>query len=121
MAANDQRGRKWSQPHSQCPLAWSQYGRKQPPAGPHNHDSDPVIGPLTWGFVARREGLEPPTARSVGCCTLSDWFAPVGSTLLTWGASSVASAPVRADRIVWMIIGMIRVGTTEHQTQNLVL
>jgi hypothetical protein len=27
--------------------------------------SDPVIGPLSWGLVARREGFEPPTARSV--------------------------------------------------------
>ncbi len=121
MAANDQRGRRWSQPHSQCPLAWSQYGRKQPPAGPHNHDSDPVIGPLTWGFVARREGLEPPTARSVGGCSASDWLAPEGSRLVGWGTLSVLLGLDGSGWVVWMIIGMITTRTAGHQMPNLVL
>jgi hypothetical protein len=62
--------------------------------------------PLTWGFVARREGLEPPTAGSVGGCSASGWSAPVGSRLLRLGMSSVQLGPGRANWIVWMTIGM---------------
>jgi hypothetical protein len=43
--------------------------------------------------MARREGFEPPTARSVAWCSTSDWSAPVGSGLLPLGASSVQMAP----------------------------
>jgi hypothetical protein len=39
MAANDQPGRRWSQPCAQCPLAWSQSGRSFGPSLP-----DPVSG-----------------------------------------------------------------------------
>src|SRR5215218_9332570 len=59
--------------------------------------------PLTWGFGARREGFEPPTARSVAWCSASVWSAPDGSGLLTLDASSVQTAPDGYRRIVWMI------------------
>ena len=71
------RGRRWSQPYAQCPLAWSQYGRRQRPAGPRNHDSAPMIGPLSCWLVARREGLEPPTARSVAIVRASPPVFPI--------------------------------------------
>jgi hypothetical protein len=66
--------------------------------------------PLTWGFGARREGFEPPTARSVAWCSASIWSAPDGSDLLMLEASSIWSDPDRSRRIVWMIKRMIRQG-----------
>jgi hypothetical protein len=57
---------------------------------------------------ARREGFEPPTARSVDWCSASVWSAPDGSGLLTLGASSVQTAPEGSCRIVWMIKRMIK-------------
>jgi hypothetical protein len=63
---------------------------------------------LTWGFGARREGFEPPTARSVDWCSASIWSATDGSGLLTLGASSVQTDPDRSRRIVWMIKRMIK-------------
>jgi hypothetical protein len=56
--------------------------------------------------VACREGFEPPTARSVGECSASDWLAPVGSSLVTWDASSVPLGSGGTGWIVWMTIGM---------------
>ena len=58
--------------------------------------------------MARREGFEPPTARSVAWCSVSIWSAPDGSGLLTLGASSVQTAPEGSCRIVWMIKRMIK-------------
>ncbi len=60
MAPNDQRGRRWSQPCAECPLAWSQYGRKQRSVGRHNHDSDPMAGPLSCGFGGAPRGTRTP-------------------------------------------------------------
>jgi hypothetical protein len=57
---------------------------------------------------ARREGLEPPTARSVGGCSASERSVLVGSALLAWEAPSVASGREGTARIARMIIGMIR-------------
>jgi hypothetical protein len=64
--------------------------------------------PLTWGFGARREGFEPPTARSVAWCSTSIWSAPDRSGLLRLDASSVQTDPVGSRRIVWMIKRMIK-------------
>jgi hypothetical protein len=50
--------------------------------------------------VARREGFEPPTARSVAWCSTSIWSAPDGSGLLTLEASSVWTDPDGSRRIV---------------------
>jgi hypothetical protein len=50
-----------------------------------------------------RDGLEPPTARSVGGWVPSDRPAPSESMLLTLGASPIASDPDGTRRIVWMI------------------
>ena len=58
--------------------------------------------------MARREGFEPPTARSVAWCSASTWTGPDGSGLLTLGASSIWSDPDRSRRIVWMIKRMIK-------------
>src|SRR4030095_6199122 len=58
--------------------------------------------------MARREGFEPPTARSVDWCSASVWSAPDGSGLVTLGASSVQTAPEGSCRIVWMIKRMIK-------------
>ena len=63
--------------------------------------------PVTCGY-ARREGFEPPTARSVAWCSASDWSTPDGSGLLTLGAPSVQTAPEGSRRIVWMIKRMIK-------------
>jgi hypothetical protein len=57
---------------------------------------------------ARREGFEPPTARSVAWCSASVWSAPDGSGLLTLGVSSIWSDPDGSRRIVWMIKRMIK-------------
>src|SRR4029453_1718693 len=64
--------------------------------------------PLTWADGARREGFEPPTARSVAWCSASIWSAPDGSGLLTLGGPSVQTAPDGYRRIVWMIKRMIK-------------
>src|SRR5512132_3488104 len=58
---------------------------------------------LTWADGARREGFEPPTARSVAWCSTSIWTDPDGSGLLTLDGSSVQTAPDGYRRIVWMI------------------
>jgi len=58
--------------------------------------------------MARCEGFEPPTARSVAWCSTSVWSAPDGSGLLTLEASSVQTDPDGSRRIVWMIKRMIR-------------
>jgi hypothetical protein len=58
--------------------------------------------------MARREGFEPPTARSVAWCSASIWSAPDGSGLLTLDASTIWSDPVGSRRIVWMINRMIK-------------
>jgi hypothetical protein len=60
------------------------------------------------GRCARREGFEPPTARSVAWCSASTWSAPDGSGLLRLGASSVQTDLDRSCRIVWMIKRMIK-------------
>jgi len=52
---------------------------------------------------ARREGFEPPTAKSVACCSTSIWSAPDGSSLLTLDALG----PDGHRRIAWVIIGMM--------------
>jgi len=62
----------------------------------------------TRSGCARREGFEPPTARSVAWCSASIWSAPDGSSLLTLDASSIWSDPVGSSRIVWMINRMIK-------------
>jgi hypothetical protein len=54
-------------------------------------------------MMARREGFEPPTARSVGWCSASIWSAPNGSGLLTLDGSSIWSDLDGTSRIVWMI------------------
>jgi hypothetical protein len=59
-------------------------------------------------LVARREGFEPPTARSVAWCSTSIWSAPDGSGLLTLDGSSVQTDPDGSRRIVWMIKRMIK-------------
>jgi hypothetical protein len=46
---------------------WSQLDDPTP-------SSDPVIGPLSCGLLAHREGFEPPTARSVGWWRSSPQF-----------------------------------------------
>jgi hypothetical protein len=46
---------------------WSQLDDPTP-------SSDPVTGPLSCGLLARREGFEPPTARSVGWWRSSPQF-----------------------------------------------
>jgi hypothetical protein len=61
-------------------------------------------------LVARREGFEPPTARSVAWCYASIWSAPDGSGLLTLDGLSIWSDPVGSRRIVWMINRMIKQG-----------
>jgi hypothetical protein len=48
-----------------------------------------MLLPVGLRNVARREGLESPTARSVGWCSASDWLAAVGSRLVGWGTLSV--------------------------------
>jgi hypothetical protein len=48
-------------------------------------------------------------------------MAPVGLGLVTWDVSSVLLGSGGFGWVVWMIIGMIRLGTTDHQTANLVL
>jgi hypothetical protein len=58
--------------------------------------------------AARREGFEPPTARSVAWCSASIWSAPDGSGLLTLDGSSIWSDLDRSRRIVWMIKRMIK-------------
>jgi hypothetical protein len=55
------------------------------------------------GEMPPRDGLEPPTARSVGGWVPSDRPAPSESMLLTLGASPIASDPDGTRRIVWMI------------------
>ena len=73
---------------------------------------------------ARREGFEPPTARSVGWCSASIWSAPDGSGLLTLSASSVQTDPGGSCRIVRMIKQSRRQaepGRVEHRIQRLVL
>jgi hypothetical protein len=62
---------------------------------------------VTCGY-ARREGFEPPTARSVARCFASIWSAPDGSGLLMLGASSVQTDREGSRRIVWMIKRMIK-------------
>jgi hypothetical protein len=49
---------------------------------------------------ARREGFEPPTARSVAWWSTSDWSAPVGSDLLRLDASSIQTDREGTRRIV---------------------
>jgi len=61
-------------------------------------------------MVARREGFEPPTARSVAWCSTSIWSAPDRSGLLTLDAPSIWTDPVGSRRIVWMIRRMIKQG-----------
>jgi hypothetical protein len=93
-------------------------GRKRDPAGRRIWkivDRTPAIraaktrnmGPDLQVY-ARREGFEPPTARSVDWCSASVWSASDGSGLLTLGASSVQTAPEGSCRIVWMIKRMIK-------------
>jgi hypothetical protein len=60
------------------------------------------------GRCARREGFEPPTARSVAWCSASVWSAPDGAGLLTLDGPSVKTAPDGYRRIVWMIKRMIK-------------
>jgi hypothetical protein len=62
----------------------------------------------TRSGCARREGFEPPTARSVAWCSASIWSAPAGSGLLTLDGSSIWSDPDGSRRIVWMINRMIK-------------
>ena len=59
-------------------------------------------------------GFEPTTFRLRVGCSASAWMAPDGSGLLTLDAPSVQMAPDGYRRIVWMIIGMIKV----HPTQD---
>jgi hypothetical protein len=66
--------------------------------------------PSDLGLVARREGFEPPTARSVAWCSASIWSAPDRSGLLTSDGSSIWSDPEGSRRIVWMINRMIKQG-----------
>ena len=56
---------------------------------------------LTWGFVARREGLEPPTARSVGWCSTSTQCARVLSVQLRSDAKSSQTARVLSGAGWW--------------------
>src|ERR687897_748264 len=51
--------------------------------------------------MARREGFDPPTARSVAWCSASIWSAPDGSSLLTLDRSSIWLDPDRSlsDRL----------------------
>jgi hypothetical protein len=65
--------------------------------------------------MARREGFEPPTARSVAWCSASVWTAPDGSGLLTLDGSSIWSDLDRSRRIVWMINRMIKALSTEDR------
>jgi hypothetical protein len=69
-----------------------------------------VAWAVDLGRCARREGSEPPTARSVAWCSASIWSAPDGSGLLTLEASSIWSDPVGSRRIVWMIKPRIKQG-----------
>src|SRR5919198_4071914 len=66
--------------------------------------------------LARGEGFEPPTARSVAWCSASIWSAPDGSGLLTLGGPSVQTAPDGSRRIVWMIIGMVKAHSNGYRT-----
>src|SRR4029453_12748977 len=59
-------------------------------------------------MVARREGFEPPTARSVAWCSASIWTDPDRSGLLRLDAPSIQTAPEGSRRIVWMINRMIK-------------
>src|SRR5215218_9126713 len=104
-------------------------GRKCDPAGPRIWkivDRAPAIraaktrnmGP-DLQVCARREGFEPPTARSVDWCSASVWSAPDGSRLLRLGPSSVQTDPDGSRRIVWMIKRMIkRRGAESSVTQT---
>jgi hypothetical protein len=93
-------------------------GGKRDPAGPRIGkivDRAPARRAAKTGNMgpdlqvcARREGFEPPTARSVARCSASIWSAPDGSGLLTLDASSVQTAPDGSRRIVWMIKRMIK-------------
>ena len=58
--------------------------------------------------MARREGFEPPTARSVAWCSASIWSAPDRSGLLTLEDSSIPTDREGSCRIVWMIKRMIK-------------
>jgi hypothetical protein len=60
--------------------------------------------------MARREGFESPTARSVAWCSASIWSAPDGTGLLTLDGSSIQTDPVGFRQIVWMISRMIKQG-----------
>jgi hypothetical protein len=51
-------------------------------------------GHLTWTVGARREGFEPPTARSVGWCSTSRQYASVLLVLLRSAAESSQTARV---------------------------
>ena len=93
-------------------------GRKRDPAGRRIWkivDRTPAIraaktrnmGPDLQVY-ARREGFEPPTARSVAWCSASLWSAPDGNGLLTLDGSSVQTDPDGSRRIVWMIKRMIK-------------
>src|SRR5215218_1634717 len=58
------------------------------------------------------------TTRSVAWCSMSTWSGPDGPGLLTLAASSVQTASVGSRRIVWMIIGMIKVHPTDNRMRS---
>jgi hypothetical protein len=76
------------------------------------HTLRALAQPSPWNQQVRREGFEPPTARSVAWCSASIWMAPDGSGLLTLEASSVQTDPVGSSRIIWMIKRIIKPAAT---------
>jgi hypothetical protein len=93
--------RPCSQPRFRCGCGHRQNRHPHPQVPWPRHDTG-------GNRMARREGFEPPTARSVAWCSASIWSAPDRSSLLRLDASSIWTDPEGSRRIVWMIKRMIK-------------
>lgn len=88
-------------PHAGQPMSGSSRGispRTPENPGPPGIKQSKRPRTLTWGFAARRERLEPPTARSVAQCQPEDWCSRVKAPQVRSGGRPASRRWTRGRR-----------------------